>query len=526
MELTPFETPGEALAHRAESRGNAEALAFPLSGGRMTFAAWDAAATGLARGLLTLGIRPGEHVALLAENRVEWPLVQLAVARAGAVLVPLNTHYGRDDLAYALRQSDSRALILSRSFRRNHYLEMVNALRPELPRLEFVIPFDGAGDGCIPYEAVVERGRRVGAPLPAVRAGDVAALLYTSGTTGFPKGALISHGAMLIDAFGTARRIGIRAQDRWTSIIPLFHCAGCIMNLLGCLQTEACYVGVPAFDAETMFQVIEQERCTALSGVPTSYLAMLEHPARGNYDLSSLRTGTCGGAEANVAVLERCSREFPMPHLCQVYGQTESSTLISCPEAGDPERLKTAGPPLPGCEVRITDARTGEAVPSGRIGQIEARGPMVMDGYYKMPEATAETLDSAGWLRTGDLGLLTPEGRVVVAGGRLKDMIIRGGENVYPVEVEKVLATHPAVAEAAVFGLENRYYGEIVGAAVRLRREAGAAELRAFLDERVARFKVPAAFYVVEGFPQTASGKIQKVRLKEMAAAGALVRLE
>ena len=256
--------------------------------------------------------------------------------------------------------------------------------------------------------------------------------------------------------------------------------------------------------------------------MPTSYLAMLEHPARGRYDLASLSTGTCGGADADPAVLADCAREFPMPGLCHVYGQTEVSTLLACPAADDPERLTTVGPPLPGFELRITDPADRKPLAPGRTGQIEARGTMVMRGYHRMAAATAACLDADGWLRTGDIGRLDAAGRLVMAGGRLRDMIIRGGENVYPAEVEAMLGSHPAVAEAAVFGRPDRYYGETVAAALRLTGRVGMAELRDHCAGRIAGFKVPEAWFAVTGFPMTASGKIQKYRLRELAAENAL----
>lgn len=519
--LTPFATAGHALAAQASSRGGEDGLVFPLSGGTLSFAAWDAAATALARAFLDRGLTPGDHVALLAENRVEWPVVQIAASRAGLVLVPLNTHYRQDDLAFALEQSRSRAIVLSPRFRSNDYRATVAALRTRLPSLDTVILLDGEGDGCLGYAALLDAGVASTRALPEASADDIAALLYTSGTTGFPKGALLSHRAMLGNAFGSASRLGIGPGDRWTSIIPLFHCAGCIMNLLGCLQVGAAYVGVPAFDPVAMFGLIEQERCTALSGVPTSYVAMLDHPRRGAYDLSSLRTGTCGGADANPALLRRCAESFPQPGLCQVYGQTESGTLVACPEANDPDRFATVGFPLPGFEVRVTDS-AGAVLGAGQVGQVEARGPMVMRGYYSDPAATAETITPDGWLKTGDLGSLRPEGRLVMAGGRLRDMIIRGGENIYPVEIENVLATHPAIAESAVFGVADAYYGEIVAAAVRLKGLTTAADLVAFLGERIARFKLPAVVFTVADFPLTASGKIRKTELRALHAAGEL----
>jgi fatty-acyl-CoA synthase len=523
VELTPFATPQAALARQAAERGEAPALIFPEGGARLDFAGWQAESEALARGLLRRGLKPGDHVALLAENRVEWPVAQLAVAMMGGVLVPLNTHYRAEELRYALDQSDSRALLLSPRFRAHDYLGMAAALVPELPKLGLVLPFGEGEGGFAGHRAVIAEGAAHTGALPRVESTAPAALLYTSGTTGRPKGALLTHRAMLGNAWQTAQRLGFRAGDRYTSIIPLFHCAGCILGLLGSLQTGATYVGVPAFDPEALFRVIEAERCTLMSGVPTSYLAMLRHPARTRYDLSSLRAGTCGGADANPEVLAECARAFPMPGLSQVYGQTEAATLISCPRYDDPERFVTAGPPLPGHEVRITDPATGAVLPPGQIGQIEARGAMVMLGYYNKPEETAETIDEKGWLHSGDLGFLTPEGRVVIAGGRLRDMIIRGGENIYPVEIEQVLAGHPAVAEAAVFGLPDEYYGEIVAAAIRFKGEPpAAAAITAYCGERLAKFKAPARVFAIERFPLTASGKIRKTELKEMVRSGAL----
>ena len=263
---------------------------------------------------------------------------------------------------------------------------------------------------------------------------------------------------------------------------------------------------------------------TALSGVPTSYLAMLDHPSRGNYDLSTLRAGSCGGADANPEILRRCAAEFPMPGLAQVYGQTEGATLFVCPEADDPLRWETAGKALPGYELRIADPQTLAPLPPGVIGEVQARGPMVMEGYYKRPQETAETIVD-GWLRTGDLGFLRPDGRLVIAGGRLRDMIIRGGENIYPAEIENVLQDHPGIAAVAVFGLADPYYGEIVAAAVKPAGDVSAASLRALCEGRIAKFKVPAQFFAVDAFPLTPSGKIRKVELRDWAKHGKLQAL-
>ena len=522
---TPFATPGEALARQAETRGGAEALVFPESGRRMTYRQWHDEAAALARGLAGLGIGPGRHVGILAEARIEWPAIQLAIAMAGAVAVPLNTHYRRADLGYALRHSRTCALFLSEAFRGNRYLEMVRGLRRDLPDLERLICIDRAAPDCTGYDALAAAGRASAAALPAVTPDAIGSLQYTSGTTGFPKGALLTHAGMLANAWGISGRLGVDETDRWTSIIPLFHCAGCIMCVLGTVQRGACYVGVPAFDPAAMFRVIEDERCTMLSGVPTSFLAMLDHPARAGHDLSSLRAGTCGGADTDPALLARCAEAMPIPGIVQVYGQTEASTLIALADHAAQRRFATCGPPLPGAEVRIADPETGADRPAGEIGEIHTRGPMVMRGYFDDPKATARTIGEDGWMRTGDLGYLTGDGDIVVAGGRLRDMIIRGGENVYPVEVENVLRAHEAVADAAVFGLPDAYYGEIVAAALMPAGPVAAADLARYCADRIARFKVPARFFRVESFPLTASGKIRKTDLRAQAADGALEAL-
>ena len=523
-QLSPFPLPEDALAYQAKERRTSEAVIFPQAGQRMTYGDWYERARNLACGLVDLGFRPGDHIAILAESRIEWPVAQMAIAMMGGVMVPLNTHYRRDDLRYALSQSRTKCLFLSTEFRGNRYLETVLALLPELEHLRTLVPFDERDAHS--YDDLIARGTRSDTELPRVSPDSIASLQYTSGTTGFPKGALLTHAGMLANAWGISGRLKVSERDRWTSIIPLFHCAGCIMCILGTLQRGACYVGAPAFDPRATFELVETEKCTLLSGVPTSHIAMLEHPDREKYDLSTLRAGTCGGADTDPALLRECARAFPLPGVVQVYGQTEASTLISLADCEAPERFETCGPPLPGAEVRIADPATGKELPAGEIGQIETCGPMVMRGYFDNPDATRETIGEDGWMRTGDLGYLTPDGNIVVAGGRLRDMIIRGGENVYPVEIENTLRAHPAVSDIAAFGLPDRYYGETVAAAVSLVADVSAEELRRYCGSRIARFKLPARFYRVEAFPLTASGKIRKTELQELARADRLKLLQ
>ena len=523
--LTPFRTPGEALARHAAERGDAEAMVFPQSATKMTYSDWHERASALARALLDMGFVPGDHIGILAESRIEWPVAQIAIALMGGVMVPLNTHYRRDDLKYALSHSGTRCLFLSTAFRNNKYLDMAASLLDELDSLDTLIIFDDATDEAFCYAALIGQGRSSDTSLPEVSPDAVASLQYTSGTTGFPKGALLTHAGMLANAWGISGRLQVTEDDRWTSIIPLFHCAGCIMCVLGTLQRGSCYVGVPAFSPVEMFELMQDEKCTMLSGVPTSHIAMLDHPERQNYDLSNLRAGTCGGADTDPALLRDCAENFPLPGVVQVYGQTEASTLISLADCQSPDRFDTCGPPLPGVEVRITDPDSGAGLPAGEIGQIETKGPMVMRGYYGNDDATRETIGSDGWMKTGDLGYLTPEGNIVVAGGRLRDMIIRGGENIYPVEIENLLRAHPSVTDIAVFGVPDRYYGEIVGAAVSLSAPATAEELQSYCNGRIAKFKVPAVLFTVDEFPLTASGKIRKTELQDMVKDGKLTEI-
>ena len=509
---------GDALRNQAQLTPEHDALVFPESGKRHSFSQWLVEAERVALALVQLGVNPGDPVALLAENRLEWPIVQAAVALCGAVLVPLNTHFAKQDLRFALQHSRSKALFLSAQFRSHNYLETVLELRAELPHLEHLICFDEHGQNCIAYAEL----EGVQTQLPEVLESHAAGLLYTSGTTGFPKGALLSHRAQLFDSWQTSRRLAITGRDRWTSIIPLFHCSGCIMNIIGLLQHGACYVGVEAFSPIAMFEAIEREACTGLSGVPTSFLAMLEHPRRGDYDLGTLRAGTCGGADVSGDMLRSCAEGFPIPGLVNVYGQTETATIICCPSIDDEDRLDTVGPVLDGAELRITDPASGVALSRGQIGQVETRGPMVMDGYFDRPTDTQQTLSDDGWLKTGDLGFMTERGTLCLSGGRLRDMIIRGGENIYPVEIENWLQNHPAVQQVAVFAIADRYYGEAVAAAIISSAPVSAAELETHCLGHLAKFKIPSSWFQVSTFPLTASGKVRKVELQQAAAAHTL----
>jgi fatty-acyl-CoA synthase len=523
-----FPDPYTAIQWWARVAPAQEAVVFPNAQKRITYSELLHQCSALAAGLKGLGVKPGDAVAIWAENRAEWIVSQLAICAAGAVMVPVNTHFREQDVAYVLRHSKAVAILLSERFRKNGYLDMVQSQRAELPALRHVVCFDSRPgnhpDDVVNYADLMQTPTDTfDATPPAARA--IASVQYTSGTTGRPKGAALCWEGMSLNAQGTADRLRVQASDRWTSIIPLFHCAGCIMNVTTALLRGATYVGVPAFDPVEMMAIVQAERCTLLTGVPTSYLAMLDHPRRGEFDMQSLRAGTCGGADCDPGVLERCAQEFPIPGLVQVYGQTESSTLIALDDVASPERWHSAGLPLQGMDVRVTHPETRTPLPTGSVGQIEVRGPMVMLGYFELPDETAKTISEDGWMQTGDLGYLRPDDRVVIAGGRLRDMIIRGGENIYPVEIENLLRQHPAVAEIAVFGVPDRYYGEVVVAAVQLNAPASSDQLRQFCHGKIAGFKHPVRFYSVAQWPMTSSGKIKKRELQASEADGQLQEL-
>jgi fatty-acyl-CoA synthase len=523
-------TVGHALALRALEAPDRVAVDFPDQGRSLSFAQWHAAATDLARGLLDLGLAPGDRVGLLAENRVEWPVVHVALARAGLVCVPLNTHSRRPELAYALEQAGTRALVLSVAFRSHAFLEMVRDARAELPDLGHVVVLDGSAgrlrEDEVAYETVLADGGGSRSELPRVGADDAAAIMYTSGTTGRPKGAVLRHGGVIHNGTAVFERLGVTGDDVVTSIVPMFHSASFCTTVPGCLATGASYVGLNAFDAVEMMRLVEQHRATVHVGVPTTFRAMLDHPRRAEFDISSLRVGTCGGADSDPALLQACAESYPMPGLVQVYGLSEASALVTCPLPDDPDRFWSAGAPLPEYEVRIADLATGAAVAVGTPGEVQVRSPHLMTEYFRMPEATREAFTEDGWLRTGDLGTQDVHGRLALTGGRMKDMIIRGGENIYPAEVENVLTQHPLVQQAAVFGLPDERLGEVVAAAVVGGPGLDPEELSAFCAESLARFKVPVVWFGPSELPLTASGKVRKTELRMQGATGQLPGLD
>jgi len=528
-------TLGALLDRLRDHAPEREALVHPELGLRWTFAELSQRADDLARGLLALGIQPGDHVAVWADNRPDWVSLSYAIARVGAVLVTVNVELVKREAAYVLRQSRSRLVVAARGVadrkgrEGDEYERALAAIRADgdCPELEHVVAFDA-------LDELIERGRAV--DVTAVRARTAAVptdapanIQYTSGTTGFPKGVVLTHANVLHDAVAFGRRLDTGPDDRVLMQVPLFHCFGCVIALLGAHAFGAAIVMLRRFDATRALEAIDAERCTLLHGVPTMYLALLEHPERARFDTHSLRAGAMGGAICPPALMRRVAEELGCAGIANAFGLTECSpTVAMCgPDVPLEERIACAGPALDGVEMKAVDPATLREVATGTSGEIWVRGPTVMRGYFEQPDETAAVLTADGWLRTGDLGAIDARGRVTLT-GRLKDVIIRGGENVMPAEVEDALRAHPAVRDAAAFGVPSERWGEEVAAAVVLRAgvlrgEPGAADeaaLIAFLGSRLARFKRPSRIHVVDELPLTSSGKIRRFVLRERFARG------
>jgi fatty-acyl-CoA synthase len=518
---------GDVLTQRVAVSGDVVALEYPAHGTQLTYAQWRDQSLALARALLDLGLEKGDRVALLSENRVEWSVVQMATALAGFVLVPVNTHSRSEDLHHALDQSQSRALLLTESFRSNSFLDLVDSVRDRLSHLEHTVLIGGSPDSPWPsLDDLVAAGSRSTAELPPVVGDDPAVIIYTSGTTGRPKGVVLRHSAVVADGRALFDRLEASSDDVVTSIVPMFHSASYCGAVSGSLVAGARYVGIDAFDPVGMMEIIESHRVTLHLSVPTTLRAMLQHPRLKEFDLTSLRVVACGGAGADPEMIAACSREFGVPFVTPSYGLSEAAGVVTQARPTRDPDTTTAGPPLEGYQLRIVSPETGEVLPPLVSGEVQVLSANVMVEYFRLPEATAENFTEDGWLKTGDLGELTPDGQLRMTGGRLKDMIIRGGENIYPVEIENTLMQHPQVTGVAVFALPDTYLGEIVAAAVTCVGRPSPDELAAFCSERIARYKVPAVFYAVDEFPLTASGKIRKTELRTQAQAGSLFVIE
>ncbi|WP_433503147.1 AMP-binding protein [Pseudonocardia halophobica] len=458
---------------------------------------------------------PGSHIGIWAPNIPEWTVLQCGAALAGMVIVTINPTFREPEVRFSLEQSGAVACFAYPEFRGSPMLGIAHRLRDELPALRDVLSFDdwAAFLASAPAELA----------LPEVEPGSACQIQYTSGTTGAPKGAMIPHRGVVNDPRQAAVRAGGEEGAVWLAVLPMFHVGGCVLAGMGVMSLAGTLVPLKNFDAGVALQLIEEERVTITNPVPTMVAAMMQHPTFTTRDLSSLRSLVSGGAPVPAEMVREFEKALGVDFTI-VFGQTETSGVITMTTVDDTteDKATTCGLPLPGIEIKVVDPDTGETVPRGTRGELLTRGYHTMLGYHHLAEASATTLEADGWLHTGDLAVMDERGYIAV-NGRIKDMIIRGGENLYPREIEDELFRHPALAGAAVLGIPDDYYGEIVAAFVKLREghSATPAELDAFLRPRLSGYKIPARWYFVDEYPQTLSGKIQKFALRDLWEAGA-----
>ena len=532
-------TMGGLLDHIEQQFPDNEALVYVERGLRYTYRQFNEVCRQVAKGLLKMGIKKGDNVAIWAYNVPEWVILQFATAKIGAVLVTVNTNYKSAELEYIMKQSDSSTLFLVQGFKDTDYVATLQEVVPELasslpgelasttlPCLKNVV-FLGEGErsGMVNFSRIIELGKDVqNAELAAVEATldrhDVINMQYTSGTTGFPKGVMLTHFNVINNGFNIGECMKFTDKDRLCIPVPFFHCFGSVLAVMASVTHGTAMVPVEIFDPLKVLQTIEKEKCTAVHGVPTMFIAELEHPEFGTFDLSTLRTGIMAGSVCPIEVMKRAVKDMHLTEITSVYGQTESSPGITQTRTEDSIELRvsTVGRALPGAEVKIIDIETGATLPPGKQGELCARGYMVMKGYYKMPEETAKVVDADGWLHTGDLAVMDESGYCKIT-GRIKQMIIRGGENIYPREIEEFLYTHANISDVQVYGVPDRKYGEQVMASIVLKKGVVMTEeeVKAFCRGRIANYKIPKYVKFVDSYPMTASGKIQKFKLREMA---------
>jgi len=524
------ETIGANLRRVAAAFGGNEAVVDVPTGRRWTYRQFDADTEALARGLLEAGIQGRDRVGIWAPNCAEWVLLQYATAKIGAILVNINPAYRSHELAYVLRQSGIRLLVSAENFKTSDYRAMIDEVRDDLAELERVIYV-----GTQEWDGLLAAGSRAEGP---VVAGSGAALAqreaslafddpiniqYTSGTTGFPKGATLSHHNILNNGFFIGEMCAYTEQDRVCIPVPFYHCFGMVLGNLACTTHGACIViPAPAFDPAPTLRAVQGERCTSLYGVPTMFIAELGLPDFGSYDVSSLRTGIMAGSPCPVEVMKRVVSEMHMSEVTIAYGMTETSP-VSCqtrPDDDTDRRVSTVGRVHPHVEVKIVNPDSGLVLPRGEPGEMFTRGYSVMLGYWNEPEKTAEAIDAARWMHTGDLAVMDAAGYLNIV-GRIKDMVIRGGENVYPREVEEFLYTHPSIEDVQVIGVPDEKYGEELCAWVKLRpgAELTGEEVMNFCRGKIAHYKIPRYVRFTEDFPMTVTGKVQKFKMRETSIA-------
>lgn len=513
------ETIGANFERTVAAHPDTLALVDRGQGLRYTYAELNAEVDLIARGLMARGIEKGDRVGVWSPNCAQWIVTQLATAKIGAILVNVNPAYRVHELAYALNQSGMRMLISATSFKTSDYAAMIDEVRPQVPDLTDVVFLDGPD-----WERLRADSAAVGADALAARHAalsntDPINIQYTSGTTGFPKGATLSHRNILNNGYFTTEGINLRAGERLCVPVPFYHCFGMVMGVLGCMSHGAAVViPAPGFDPAATLDAIDAEQCAGVYGVPTMFIAMQNHPSFAGRDLSSLRTGIMAGSVCPVEVMKHCVSDMHMAEVAICYGMTETSP-VSCQTLIDDDldrRTATIGRAHPHLEVKVVNPETGETVERGEPGEFCTRGYSVMLGYWNNDEKTREAIDSEGWMHTGDLAVMRADGYCAIV-GRTKDMVIRGGENVYPREIEEFLYTHPDIEDAQVIGVPDARYGEEICAWLRLRPGAApldAAAIREFTADRLAHFKIPRYVHIVDEFPMTITGKVRKVDMR------------
>ena len=532
-----YETIGAYFDGICEAFPENDALVVRHQGIRWSYRDFQAKVDALAAGLIALGIEPGDRVGIWGPNSAEWVVVQLATAKIGAIMVCINPAYRLYELEYALNKVECKAVVSAEAFKTSDYLSMLNELAPELrqcdpgqlvseklPHLTTVIRMgEGATPGMFNFDRVLGMGgkaetQRLAELQTILKPDDPINIQFTSGTTGNPKGATLTHCNILNNGFLTGEAMRLTDQDRLCIPVPLYHCFGMVLAVLACVTHGSAMVFPgEAFDPLETLATVEAERCTALHGVPTMFIGELDHPRFDEFDISSLRTGIMAGAPCPVEVMKRVLTQMHMEDILIAYGQTELSPInnMTLPNDSLERRTETVGRAMPWVEIKIVD-EDGRVVATGQKGEICTRGYSVMRGYWNDPERTAETIDAAGWLHSGDLATMDEEGYVRIV-GRIKDMIIRGGENIYPREVEEFLYQHPAISEVQVFGIPDEKMGEQVCAWVQLNEGMALTEdeLKAYCKDQITHFKIPKYVRFVTEYPMTVTGKIQKFVMRD-----------
>lgn len=533
------ETIGEYLDKIAEFYPDTEALVDPDKNFRKTYKEFNELCRTVAKGFMALGIKRGDHLAIWATNYPEWVLTQFATAKMGAVMITVNTNYKIFELEFLLRQSDTQTLIMNRGFKDSDYVKIINELCPELatskpgelsserlPHLKNLIYLDeDTPNGMFNWQYLYELAEQVSdeeldARQASLDKDDVINMQYTSGTTGFPKGVMLTHYNILNNGKSIGDNMKLTEKDRVLIHVPLFHCFGCVLGTMASMTHGSTMVLRNHFNPIKAMEIIQSEKCTGLHGVPTMFISILENENFDKYDFSTLRTGIMAGSPCPVKTMQQTIDDLGMHDITIVYGQTESSpgcTMTSVDDSIE-HRVNTVGRVLPNIEAKIVDPETGEDLPPNTNGEFVVRGYNVMKGYYKLPEATAQVIDEDGWLHTGDIASMDEDGYYKIT-GRLKDMIIRGGENIYPKEIEECLYTNEAISDVQVIGVPSEVYGEEIMACVILKDnyQRTEEEIKNFVLERMARHKVPKYVWMIDEFPMTASGKIKKFELQDKA---------